>query len=142
MAAAALTASPVLAADAADAGGIDMTMTMLRTAGALAMIIGMLLAAVWFLRRFGGARFGSGGMGSMIQVMDTRMIGPRRYVTVLRVGGRTLAVGVTEQNMTLLAELSDEDLTRNDSGEAAPPGFADVLGKITGGKNDRGKAQG
>ncbi len=141
MTAAALTASPVLAADGADAGGIDMTMTMLRTAGALAMIIGMLLAAVWFLRRFGGARFG-GGMGSMIQVMDTRMIGPRRYVTVLRVGGRTLAVGVTEQNMTLLAELSDEDLTSNDPGGTAPPGFAEALGKITGGKNDRGKAQG
>ena len=118
-------------------GGIDMTVTMLKTAGALAAVIGLMLVALWLLRRFGGARFGAGSAGSLIRVLDTRMLGPRRYVSVLRVGGRTLAVGVTEQNITLLAELAADDLDGKAADEPAPAGFAEALARITGGKNER-----
>jgi len=132
------TANAIAAGQAKNtAAPVDMTTTMLKTAGALALIIGLILVAVWLARRFGGPGLRGGAMTSLIKVLDTRMLGPKKYVTVLKIGGRTLAVGVTEQKITLLCEMAADDLPVEETqGPGATPAFADILKKLApGGKN-------
>ena len=122
-------ALPAAAAAGKGAAPIDMTATMLKTAGGLALIIGLILVAVWFLRRFGGAG-NYRGAGSIIRTLDTKMLGPRKYVTLLEIGSRTLALGVTEQSISLLAEMAEGEIPAREKATAAP-GFADILKKFT-----------
>jgi flagellar biogenesis protein FliO len=46
---------------------------------------------------------------SHIQVLDRTYLAPKKAVYVLKIGSRSLAVGVTENQITPLAELDTEE---------------------------------
>jgi len=77
-----------------------------RTFGALLLVIGLLIASVWCLRRIKGGPFNPSGEGSHLSVLKTVAIGDRRSLIVVRFDDRTLLLGATPQSITLLA--SDE----------------------------------
>lgn len=82
---------------------------LLRTFGALLLIIGFIAAAGWGLRYFGLINFGKQqGEAAGLKVMDTVQLGDRRTLTIVRFGERTLLIGSTPQGLTLLAEQADE----------------------------------
>lgn len=84
-----------------------MVMMMVKMIGALALIVGLMaLLAIW-LRRMGLARRGS-SQESMIQLLDSKMIAPKKYVAVVRVGTKTLALGISDQNITMLDQLESD----------------------------------
>ncbi len=126
------TPSIVIAAETATKGEdpINMTVTMFKTAGGLALIIGLILTAVWLLRRFGGQVTRGGTRNSIIRILDTRMLGQKKYLSVISIGSRTLAVGVTEQSITLLAEIVPEDIPARETIPATQT-FADVFKNLT-----------
>ena len=73
--------------------------------GALLLIVGMIFAAGWGLKRYGGARFGAIAEDApILSVLSTVPLGDRRSLAVIRFGARTLLVGSTQQSVTLLAE--------------------------------------
>lgn len=77
--------------------------TFARTLGALLIIVGLVVAAGWGLRRFGGPRFGAAPEGAPeLRVLNTVGLGDRRSLLVVRFGGRELLVGSTAQAITLL----------------------------------------
>ncbi|MFN8635367.1 MAG: flagellar biosynthetic protein FliO [Chloroflexota bacterium] len=47
--------------------------------------------------------------GSLLEVLDSTTLGPNRSVYVVRAGGKRLVLGVTQQQITPLAELDPED---------------------------------
>lgn len=97
---------------------------MARTLGALLLIVGLIVAAAWGMRRLGGARFGAPNPDAPeLTVLSTVGLGDRRSLAVVRFGQRTLLVGSTAQNMTLLAT---EDWNKE---SVAPPirSVADLL---------------
>ncbi len=78
---------------------------LLRTFGALLLIVGCIAAAGWGLRYFGFVKFGKQpGAANGLQVLDTVSLGDRRTLTLVKFGERTLLVGSTAQGLTLLAE--------------------------------------
>ena len=88
------------------AGGL-----LLRTFGALLLIVGLIAGVAWGLRRFGGARFGAPNQDAPdLAVLATVGLGERRSLSVVRFGERTLLLGATGQSITLLAE-EDDGLT-------------------------------
>ncbi len=87
---------------------MEATGLIIRTIGALAMIIGLILAMLYGLRRWGKGIQGEGV--DMIQVLSTRMILPKRYISLIKVPGRILIVGSCEQAMVLLGSLDENDL--------------------------------
>lgn len=92
---------------------------MARTLGALCLIVGLIFAASWGLRRFGGARFGqTGARASQLSVLSSVSLGDKRSLAVVKFGGRVLLIGSTGQAITLLAEDEDEGEARDD---ASPP---------------------
>jgi flagellar biosynthetic protein FliO len=93
---------------------------LLRTLGALLLIIGLIVAAAGGLRRVGGARFGAPRADAPeLAVLATVALGDRRALAVVRFGQRTLLLGSTAQQITLLA-------TEDSDAQASAPPFRSV----------------
>lgn len=108
----------------------SLAMTMMKVFGALLLTVGlMLLIAVW-LRKLGLSRAGL-RQGTLINVLDTKMIAPKKYVAVVRIAEKTLALGITDQQITLLSPLEGCDIPGTESGgeERRQPTFSALLGK-------------
>lgn len=108
-----------------------------RTLGGLFVVLAMIVAAGWLLRRL-QHRAGMGPTGSgrrrnqVITVVAQQMLGAREKVVVVDVEGTWLVLGVTQQHMQTLHTLprpaEDTPATPDDpSGTAKPPRFADAL---------------
>lgn len=93
-----------LASATPSAGGL-----LLRTFGALLLIVGLIAAAGWGLRYFGLINFGKQqSEAAGLKVLDTVPLGERRTLTIVKFGERTLLIGSTPQGLTLLAEQAEE----------------------------------
>ena len=68
----------------------------------LAAVLGAIPATLWLLRRLQGLR--PAGAPRLMEITAQMALGPRERVVVLRVQGRELVLGVTAQQVTLLAE--------------------------------------
>jgi len=82
---------------------------LFRTLGALLLIVGLIVAAAWGMKRFGGARFGAPKEDAPdLAILNSIGLGERRSVAIVRFGRRTLLIGSTPQSVTLLAETESE----------------------------------
>jgi flagellar biogenesis protein FliO len=114
------------------ADDVDTVELLLRLVSSLAVVLALVGAATWALRRSGGLRrlggIGRSGPGVTVQVVDRVGVAKGATVALVRVGGRTMVVGATEREVTLLAE-APELATRLDLEEAeraAPAPAQDV----------------
>lgn len=94
----------------------------------LALIILVLLAVAYFMRR----RFGLTGRDTPLSIVQILPVGPReRIVLVKSRAGRLFAVGVSGQSVTLITNLDPSDLVAPEApaSESAPvtaPGTSDT----------------
>lgn len=85
---------------------------LLRTLGALLLIVGLIVAAAWGMKRFGGARFGTPQENApALAVLNSLSLGDRRSLTIVRFGDRTLLLGSTAHAVTLLAEAETDEFS-------------------------------
>ena len=97
---------------------------MLRTLGALLLIVGLIVAAAWGMKRFGGARFGKAvDDAPNLQVLNSVGLGDKRSIAVIRFGERTMLIGSTAQSITLLAEEQTQPFASD------LPSVAEMLGE-------------
>lgn len=76
---------------------------------ALVVVIFAIYAGVWLLRRFTGGRRGRSDQ-RLLEVLETAYLGSKKSVALLRVADKSVLVGVTETQMSVLTEL-DADQT-------------------------------
>ena len=97
--------------------------------GALLVVVGLMLVLLYAIKRLGLG--GGRGGGSAIAVLETRMVAPRKYITIVRVADRCLALGITEQTISLLADLGEDGKAAfaNQGPPPPPAGFAALLQK-------------
>lgn len=124
------TNTPSLAAPQTTSG---LAMAILKVCGALAVVVGLLILTLRLLRKMG---FGNTTMrnGGLIRILDTRMIAPKKYVTVLEIAGQNLALGVTDHQITLLAHLDPQPESQRESArepKSPTSSFANLLKKAT-----------
>lgn len=120
-----LLTTSALAADQTPASAIPMSETtslmtaIAKVTGALIVVIGLMLLLLHVIKRSG---LGSGGgrSGSAITVLETRMVAPKKYITIVDIAGQCLALGVTDHTITRLADLGPDAKTWL----AAPAGTA------------------
>ncbi|MBO5095009.1 MAG: flagellar biosynthetic protein FliO [Lachnospiraceae bacterium] len=67
--------------------------------------------------------------GSNIAVIETCRIAPNKYIQIVKLGEKYIAVAVCKETVTKLAELSEEELVVSDVQEDNVPSFACVLEK-------------
>lgn len=83
----------------------------------LALIILVLLAVSYFVRR----RFGLTGRDTPLSIVQILPVGPReRIVLVKSRAGRLFAVGVSGQSVTLITNLDPSDLVAPDTPSSEP----------------------
>lgn len=110
--------------------------SILKVVGSLALVIGLMLLFLNFLKKLG---IGKGKLqdGPLINILDTCMIAPKKQVALLEIGGEYVAVGVTDQQISLLAKLENtaklnEAISKNNRGTkltSSSSPFADVFDK-------------
>ena len=82
--------------------------SFIKMISALAVVLGLMIGAAWFLKRI-GARTGMGiPDGQLIRVVSSSYIGPKNSIVVVDVLGELLIVGISGSQMTLLSSISDE----------------------------------
>lgn len=73
-------------------------------------------------RDFGADREGLGRNQRMIEVLSTHYLGPKKSIAVVRVAGRVLVLGVSNESINLITQLSGEDAAESiDLGEFGLP---------------------
>ena len=90
-----------------------MTWIVVRLLLSLAFVGGLLLLASRLAKKRG-----LGGGADVIEVVARQRMGRASSVTVLRVAGRVLVVGATDAQVTLLAEVEDDELATALAGSA------------------------
>lgn len=97
---------------------------------ALALVIALVYAVLWFMRRMMGRRYGQRSGGTALEVLESAYVGPHKTVSLVRVGKRSVLVGVTDTQVSILTELDTDEteqlLTRDET--AVPqPSFSGAL---------------
>ena len=97
--------------------------------GALAVVLGLLLLLAAALKKLGLTGQNPRGDG-LIKVLETRMIAPKKYVAILDIAGQAMAVGISEQQITLLTKLEpNEQIQALARQRPTSPRFASLLAK-------------
>ncbi len=73
---------------------------------AMVVVIGLILLAAWAVRRWAPGPL-SGRGGGPFRVLSRWHLSAKQYVALIQLGRRMLLVGVTGQQMSLLAEVTD-----------------------------------
>ena len=67
-----------------------------------------------------------------IEVIETARISATKYIQIVRIGGKYVAIGVGKDEITNLGELSKEDLIIKEDDPEKNVSFKDILEKIKG----------
>ena len=88
----------------------------------LAVVIALLFACLWLIRRLGAPR----GGGAAIKVLGAAAVGPRERVVLVELGEQVLVLGVAPGSVTRLHDMkrSELPLPADAAGIAAPAGKA------------------
>lgn len=84
--------------------GFDITRMLL----ALAIVIGLIYASRWILKRFYGGAVSPAG-NRVVQVLSRTVLAPKQQVMLLQVGKRVIVVGESNGAMATLAQIDDPD---------------------------------
>ena len=114
-------------AQTAQAATVSPSTGLLQIFLALAVVIAIMLALAWMVKRIGPI---ASGHKLPVKVIGGISIGNRERVMVIEVADQWLVLGVTAQQINTLASMPKQDLPANDTGATpmtAP--FADWLKK-------------
>ncbi|QLG86793.1 flagellar biosynthetic protein FliO [Chitinibacter bivalviorum] len=76
--------------------------SLLQVLFALALVLGLIVAAAWLMRRFSLV---PGGAGGQLRVVSGVMVGPRERVVIVEIQQSWLVLGVTSGQVNLLHTL-------------------------------------
>ncbi|MDE6685693.1 MAG: flagellar biosynthetic protein FliO [Lachnospiraceae bacterium] len=95
----------------------------------LLLIFVFVLAVTYFTTRY-IANFQKGKLrDANISVIETAQIAPGKYIQIIRIGSRYLAVAVGKDTVTMLMELKEDEIQLlNDKGTDLP-GFKEIMEK-------------
>ncbi len=104
---------------------------LLQVFGSMAVVIGLMVAMLWFLRRFNGVGRGAGA-GSPLSVVASVGLGQRERAVLVHAGDKQILVGVAPGHISTL-HVFDEPVAAADKPQAAAAmGFAEALRQVTG----------
>ena len=120
------------------ASSASLAAMLFKVAGALILVVGIMVFLVIWLKKMGLTK---GGLrqGSLVKLIDSKMIAPKKYVAVVQVGRDLLALGVSDQQITMLHHIKNSETikesAREEKAEKNAP-FSGFLSKATGSIKD------
>jgi flagellar protein FliO/FliZ len=111
----------------------DIVSTAFQMLTALGIVLGGLLVVFYFAKRF-LKRDSGGSKEQLIKVIACQYIGIKKSISLVEIPGSVLVVGVSNDNLSLLAKIEDKvvlDTLRQESFRITPS-FSDHLQRLTG----------
>ena len=114
-----------------DPMGESLFSIIAKLAVGLGLVIFLVWGSVWLLRKSAlGQKFGA--TGDTIQVLERSFLAPKKSIYLVEIGGRVLALGVTEENIALLTEWQVGELEISSPKSSSPGLFATQLKTLLG----------
>lgn len=132
------TISPIPASGSADTTTMalkksddgSIIWTLVKLVGALILVIAGIYGFLYLLRKMMGSRLSSNRSHRMIEVLETSFIAQKKSVSLVRFAERAVLIGITDNTMTSLAELSSDETAKLISeikNERTGAGFKGIL---------------
>ena len=110
--------------------GISVLPSLIRIISALVIVVVCIYGGIFLLKKLMNKRNGRSASFGNLEVIETIHIAPRKSVTLLRVGEKSVLVGTTENNMSLLCEQDEIEtgkLLEQTEQEAPAIAFGEML---------------
>jgi flagellar protein FliO/FliZ len=88
---------------------VSVASSFISMISALAVILGLLFAAAWFLKRFLPRSAPGLADASAIKIIASRYLGPKSSIMIVDIVGKALVIGVSTNNVSLITELSSAE---------------------------------
>jgi len=75
---------------------------------ALSIVLGIMLGAIYLLKRITRHTAIGIGSGNLINIISTHYLGPKSAIMMVDIAGRVLVMGVTVNAISLLMEIDDQ----------------------------------
>lgn len=109
----ALTLSPAFAQESGEPVAIpnvsdDLWPVMIKLAVAVVVIVAMIYVTMLLLRKISLGRGGLMGTKSSLELLERSYFAPKKFVCLMRVGKKVLLIGVSDNAINLVADVSDQ----------------------------------
>jgi flagellar protein FliO/FliZ len=81
--------------------------SFLKMLAALAIVLGLMIGAMYVLKRFLHQTVPGMDDGQTIRILSTRYLGPKNSIMLVDVLGQLMVIGLSNQQMSLLTTISD-----------------------------------
>ena len=95
----------------------------------LLLFLFVLLVTYWVTKWTAGYQRSQAANANM-EVLETIRLSSNKYVQIVRIGRKYLAVAICKDTVTMLTEISEQDLVFRDGCTPKTTGFKDILEKI------------
>ena len=86
----------------------DVGPTLLQLLGAMLLIIVIIYASVWLMKRYSLGKVVTGG--NLITVVERRHLSPKQAIYLIKVGEKHLLIGASESGINKLSDLEQTDI--------------------------------
>ncbi len=90
----------------------SLAVALIKMLFALIMVLGLLLLGLHGVRKMKSLQEKAYG-GDMVKVLTTKGLAPKKYVSVIEVGGEVMVLGLSETSVTLLGKMNKERLAQD-----------------------------
>jgi len=112
---------------------VNLFFQVLSVIGWLAVVLVLLVFALWVLKKVLRLKGGTGSAGGTIQILEIKHLDQKKSIALVKVFDRVLIVGCTDSSLSGLGELSAEEISRMKFEEPEDTGVFDtVLSRFTG----------
>ncbi|MCH5250854.1 MAG: flagellar biosynthetic protein FliO [Lachnospiraceae bacterium] len=88
------------------------------------------LGITWFVTKWIGGYQKTMSKNVNIEVVETFHLANNKYIQIIRVGKKYLAVAIGKDSVTMLTEVSEEDIVLSDGTDGIQPSFKELLEKL------------
>jgi flagellar biogenesis protein FliO len=103
--------------------------SMFKIISALIIVVVAIYGGVYLLKRMMGRKYSGNRETNILEVIETTYVAPKKSVTLLRVAEKSVLVGMSENQITVLTEL-DSDQTREVLASIEPRRETESFGNV------------
>ncbi len=119
------------------------TVSIIKMLAALVVVIGCIYLAIYLLKKLMGRRYTGNRKDHLLEILETAYIDPKKSLSLVRVADRSVLIGVTDNQISMLTELDSEKtqtITSMADSSRQTGGFGDMLRSASNRLKDMGGA--
>ncbi len=83
--------------------------SLMKIISALVIVLIAIYSSIYLLKKTMGKKFSGNKRLDSLEVIETTYVAPKKTISLIRVGNKSVLVGVTEQNISMLTELTTDE---------------------------------